>query len=40
MICKLNEKCSAQPGMCVHEKAMFTMALMAVAGIAAYLFIS
>ncbi len=37
MMCKMNSRCSAKPGMCAHEKMMLAMALMVMAGIAAYL---
>lgn len=30
MMCKMNESCSATKGMCVHEKMMFSVMLIAV----------
>ena len=31
--------CKAQPGMCMHEKVMLSIALLAVLGLSAYRFI-
>lgn len=40
MMCKMNGCCSAKSGMCVHEKMMLAMALLAALGIAAYWFLA
>jgi hypothetical protein len=36
----MNSSCEAAPGMCVHEKMMLVMVLLAIAGIAAYVFLA
>jgi len=40
IMCKMNSSCETTLGMCVHEKMMLVMVLLAVAGIAAYLFLA
>lgn len=40
IMCKMNSSCETAHGMCVHEKMMLVMVLLAVAGIAAYLFLA
>lgn len=36
MMCRMNSSCERTPGMCIHEKMMLGMVLLAVVGIAAY----
>ncbi len=39
MMCKMNGKCEATHGMCVHEKMMLGMVVLIAAGGAAWFFI-
>lgn len=39
MMCKMNGSCETTPGMCIHEKMMLVMVLLAV-GVAAYFFLA
>jgi hypothetical protein len=38
MMCKMNGSCEATQGMCIHEKMMLGMVVLAAAGGAAYWF--
>jgi hypothetical protein len=36
IMCKMNSSCETTPGMCVHEKMMLAVVLLAAAAIAGY----
>lgn len=40
MMCKMNSSCETTTGMCIHEKMMLVMVLLAVGGVAAYFFLA
>lgn len=40
MMCKMNSSCETTPGMCIHEKMMLVMVVLAVVGVAAYFFLA
>lgn len=40
IMCKMNSSCETTPGMCIHEKMMLVMVLLAVVGVAAYFFLA
>lgn len=39
IMCKMNGSCETTPGMCIHEKMMLVMVLLAI-GVAAYFFLA
>jgi hypothetical protein len=40
IMCKMNSSCETTSGMCVHEKMMLAVVLLAVAAIAGYLLLA